>query len=46
MDGWALRLSSTGPLHNNDVVTVTVTSSKPNATHWLALYAPAGVNVR
>jgi hypothetical protein len=44
--GWELRLSSTGPLHNNDVVTVTVSSSKPNITHWIALYAPAGVNVR
>jgi hypothetical protein len=44
--GWTLQLSSTGPLENNAVVAVTVTCTAPNATHWLALYAPAGANIR
>eukprot|EP00976_Prorocentrum_cordatum_P066722 1178425-Prorocentrum_minimum.AAC.2 len=44
--GYSLSVSTEGPIENNELVNIRVNTSKPNSTHWIAAYSPAGANIR
>jgi hypothetical protein len=46
VSGYSLSLDTTGPIENNGKVQITVAVVRPNSTHWIAAYSPAGANIR